>query len=103
MLMSCRTSSYFSSIDKRSLLWLRQFFDPLRKRALLIQEQVDFLTVCAQPQTLEPFDFALQRGTFPFAAQPFEDASAFCQISGTRHGGGVLACDARDKLGAHCT
>src|SRR5580765_3405806 len=102
MLMSCRTSSYFSSIDKRSLLWLRQFFDTLRKRALLIQEQVDFVTMCAQPQALEPVDLALERGTFAFAAQPFEDAGAFCQISGASHWGGVLAGDARDKLGAHC-
>src|SRR5437773_453974 len=88
MLISCRTSSYFSSIDKRVLrashaasaaITLCQFVDALCQVAFLVEQQVDPIAVMGGPQILQPVDLPLNGRPLTFPSQPFQQSRAIDQ------------------------
>src|SRR5438309_19490 len=76
MLISCRTSSYFSSIDKRppppSVL------NPMQQILFLLPQGVDLVSVLAGPQFLQAVDLALDFG----AHHLFRNARFVCDPVG---------------------
>src|SRR5262245_50829415 len=118
MLISCRTSSYFSSIDIHSSSTravtprrdgltgpppgpscLAEFLDTVQQIFLLLPERVNFLSVPARPLPLEPVDFALNRRTLPLPPEPLQRMG-----TGDRGGRRVRrGGDAGYELGVHST
>src|SRR5437764_14783473 len=98
MLISCRTSSYFSSIDK--FLSLRQCLNLARQRVFAVEQHIDLAAVLDSTQLLEPVDLALDLGPLPVEPKPFQGLNAvtddFC-----RRGG--ISRDSGDQLGVHST
>src|SRR4249920_37841 len=97
MLMSCRTSSYFSSIDIQNPL--RQFLDPMHQVFLLQPERFDFPLVPERAELLETVDFPLDGCSLTFPPEPLQRTGTF-EWGGRRVGRG---CNARHELGVHRT
>src|ERR1700738_3241359 len=102
MLISCRTSSYFSSIDiqwSSSSSRLVQVFDPVQEVLLSQPQRVDFMVVAGRAQFLEPVDFPLDGRPVPLPPDTLERAGTLER--GCRGGG--CGGDAGYQLGVHST
>src|SRR5687768_9147791 len=97
--MSCRTSSYFSSIDKVHYPPLDQAFNPLNQLVLPHQQLLQLAARVATPGLLQTVDFALERGALPFVPQPLENHRA---LAGVMDVGLTFAGYSSYELGLSC-
>src|SRR5215510_13849981 len=100
ILISCRTSSYFSSIDIYMVPQrLRNLLDLVQEINLFPPQRVNLVSVLARPHRLKPIDLALDGCALTLPTQPFERPGAFER--GCRGGRG--GCNTRHELQAYCT
>src|SRR5687768_4301101 len=97
--MSCRTSSYRSSIDKVHYPPLDQAFNPLNQLVLPHQQLLQLAARVAAPGLLQTVNFALERGSLPFVSQPLEYHRA---LAGVVDVGLTLARNSSYELGLPC-
>src|ERR1700738_1469783 len=105
MLISCRTSSYFSSIAKRASNKSGPrppaplVFNPMQQVLFFPPQGVNFVSMLAGAELLQPVDFALDGRTFALPPQPFDGPGAF----DGRGRGSRVSGDTGDELGVHST
>src|SRR5216684_2080242 len=105
MLISCRTSSYFSSsaVFNVVLYSLRQSFNLLSQMMLLVEQGIDRLAVFGRSQSLQTVDFTLDGRALALPAQPFQAARAVSQPPIIYERRGLPAGNSCDELNVHCT
>src|ERR1700738_3849910 len=105
MLISCRTSSYFSSIAKRASNKSGPrppaplVFNPMQQVLFFLPQGVNFVSMLTGAELLQPVDFALDGGALALPPQPFNGPGA---LHGRGRRGG-LSSDAGDELGVQRT
>src|SRR5207249_2686541 len=100
ILISCRTSSYFSSIDIYVFPQvLSNLLNLVQEIYLLPPQRVNFVSMLARPYRLEPVNLALNGRPFTLPAQPFQGPSALERWRRRGRGGG----DTGHELQTYCT